>query len=84
MSTKKDAKVSRTPVSDESEVIAIENAMKHGRPVYFLMHTNGSTIDAGVDQTAFLKAKEEYIRSTPDGRFKIRLYERIATELRPI
>lgn len=80
MSTKQ----KRVAASDEAEVLAIQNAMKFGRPVYFLNHVNGSTIDVGTDKAAFLKEKEEYIRSTPDGRYKIRLFERIHDQLRAI
>lgn len=74
----------RAATSDEANAIAIQNAVKFGRPVYFLNHVNGSTIDVGTDKAAFLKEKQEYIRSTPDGRHKIKLFERVHHQLRAI
>lgn len=74
----------RIAATDEGEAVAISRAVKLGLPLYFLSHVNGSTIDVSTDKVKMLKDKEEYIRSTPDGRFKIRLYERIHTQLRPI
>lgn len=74
----------RVAQSDDSEGIAIQQAIKKGLPIYLLSHVNGSTIDVSVDKAKMLKDKAEYIRTTPDGRFKIRLYERIHDQLRAI
>jgi hypothetical protein len=74
----------RIAASDQNDAIAIQNAMRFGRPLYFLQHVNGSVIDVGVDKGNFLRQKEEYIRTTPDGRHNIRLYERLQSALRAI
>lgn len=74
----------RIAATDEGEAAAIQRAMKLGLPLYFLNHVNGSTIDVSTDKGKMLQMKQEYISSTPDGRFKIRLYERLHTQLRPI
>lgn len=74
----------RIAASDEGEAKAIQRALLLGQPIYFLAHVNGTTIDVSTDKGKMLKDKAEYIRTTPDGRFKIRLYERTHTALCPI
>jgi hypothetical protein len=81
MSTKVEKRIAST---DEAEAMGIQNAVKFGRPIYFLQHVNGSVIDVGTDRARFLKEKEEYVSNTFDGRYNIRLYERVNGQLRAI
>ena len=67
--------------SEEGELNAIANAMKFGRPVYFIRNGCGSTLDVCLEKQHALRVRDEMRNRVHNGRANINAYERMANLL---
>jgi hypothetical protein len=67
--------------SEESELNALNNAMRRGQPFYFIRTGDGVTLDVLLDKTIALKTRDNMRERVHNGRPNIQAFERIGTYL---
>lgn len=67
--------------SEEGELNAIANAMKFGRPIYFVRNGCGTTLDVCLEKNHALRVRDEMRDRVHNGKPHIDAYERMANLL---
>lgn len=79
---KRDGKVEMAQ-SDPKDLIAIEEAMKNGRPTYWIRGTDGTTYDVSVNEGAALNLWRSIADRSGLGYRGVQLFKRISDQLLP-
>jgi hypothetical protein len=72
---------SSLPSTDEAELNAISTAQRKGKPLYFVRTDDGVTLDVLLSKTDALKRRDSAIHRTHNGLPRIKVYERVGTNL---